>query len=120
VVNRCQFILTLGTGNATELAAKYPVYAADLTALEESITDFTPVQTKPRQGRRRVSATTDLVTLFADLDVVLNEHLDPLMAKIRFKQPKFFSEYEAARLIEYSAATHGEKEEEPAPLAEAA
>ncbi len=120
VVNRCESISALGTENAVLLAAKYHVEAGDLTALSDAITAFKAVQTKPRQGRAAsASATTDLVTLFAELDVVLNEQLDPLMAKFRFTQPTFFSEYQTARVIEDSAATHGE-EEEPEPLAQAA
>ena len=72
-----------------------------------------------RQGRAAsASATTDLVTLFDELDVVLTQQLDPLMAKFRFTQPTFFAEYQTARVIEDSAASHGE--EEPAPLAQAA
>jgi hypothetical protein len=119
VVNRCQTILTLGEEHKVALAAKYHVVAADQTALSGAIATFTSVQTKPRQGlAASASATTDLVTLFEELDVILNEQLDPLMTTFRFTQPTFFAEYETARTIVDSAASHGE--EEPAPLAHAA
>ena len=121
VVNRCQSILTLGAENKVELAAKYNVSGADETALHDALAEFALVQTKPRQGlAASASATTDLVTLFAELDVILNEQLDPLMATFRFTQPTFFAEYEKARVIVDSAASHGEEEPAPAPLAHAA
>ncbi len=120
VVNRCQSILALGVANAAALTAKYHVVAADRTALNNAITAFTDVKTKPRQGRAAsASATTELTTLFRELDEVLGEQLDPLMAKFRFTQPAFFAEYETARAIVDSAASHS-GEEAPTPLPVAA
>lgn len=113
VVNRCQSIATLAQANAAALTAKYHVVAADRTALNNALTTFAEVQTKPRQGQAAsASATSDLVTLFEDLDEVLNERLDPLLAKFRFTQPAFFAEYETARVIVDSAAS---REAEPVP-----
>ena len=107
VVNRCRSILTLGQANAAELAAKYHVTASDRTALSNAITAFTDAQTKPRLGRATsAAATAELVTLFTELDEVLIEQLDPLMAKFRFTQPAFFAEYQTARAIVDSAASH--------------
>lgn len=117
VVNRCQDILALGQANSAELAAKYHVVASDRTALSNAITAFTDVQTKPRQGRATsASATSELVSLFEELDTTLNEQLDPLMTKFRFTQPAFFAEYQTARAIVDSAASH----DAPVPLPKAA
>ncbi len=118
VVNRCQSIHTLGQENAAALTAKYNVVAADRTALNNALTAFAEVQTKPRQGQAAsASATSDLVSLFGELDEVLNKQLDPLLAKFRFTQPAFFAEYETARTIVDSAASRGaEAAPVPAPL----
>lgn len=107
VVNRCRFLLALAQENAAVLAAKYHVAAADRTALSNAITAFTDVQTKPRQGlATSASATSELVSLFAELDEVLNMQLDPLMTKFGVTQPAFFAEYQIARAIVDSAASH--------------
>ena len=116
VVNRCQSLVPLGTANAAALAAKYNVVAADRTALNNALAAFAEVQTKPRQGQAAsASATTDLVTLFKELDELLNERLDSLLAKFRFTQPTFFAEYETARAIVDSTAGRG-TEPVPAPV----
>ena len=116
VVNRCQSLVPLGTANAAALTAKYNVVAADRTALNNALAAFAEVQTKPRQGQAAsASATSDLVTRFEELDEVLNERLDPLLAKFRFTQPAFFAEYETARTIVDSAASRG-TEPVPAPV----
>jgi hypothetical protein len=100
VVNRCNAILTLGKANATALAAKYNVSAADLTALKKAIDDFTAVQTKPRESITiSASATAELVALFAQLDEVLNGRMDPLVETIRETSPAFYHEYQTARTI---------------------
>lgn len=122
VVNRCQSVHALGQTHAAALAAKYHVVAADRTALNNALGAFAEVQTKPRQGQAAsASATSDLVTLFEELDKVLNARLDPLLAKFRFTQPTFFAEYETARAIVDSAASRGtEPVPAPAPLPVAA
>jgi hypothetical protein len=110
VVNRCQSILALAQANSAELAAKYHVAASDRTALSNAITAFTGAQTMPRQGlATSAAATAELVTLFTELDEVLTEQLDPLMAKFRLTQPAFFAEYRTARVIVDSAASHDVK-----------
>ena len=82
-----------------------------------AITAFTDAQSKPRVGRATsAAATSELVTLFAELDEVLTEQLDPLMTKFRFTQPAFFAEYQTARVIVDSAASH----DVTVPLAKAA
>jgi hypothetical protein len=107
VVNRCRSVFALGEANSGELAVKYHVATGDRLALNNAITAFTGVQTKPRQGRATsAAATAELVTLFTELDEVLTEQLDPLMAKFRFTQPAFFAEYQTARVIVDSAASH--------------
>jgi hypothetical protein len=46
-----------------------------------------------------------LVDLFADLDEVLKNQLDPLLEKFRITQPAFYNEYQAARVAVEVAAT---------------
>ena len=111
-VNRCQSLLALGTANAAALAEKYNVPAADLEALDTAITGFGLVQSKPRNGRAAKSAATKrLEELFANLDKTLNNQLDPLIEKFRSTNAEFYNEYQAARSIVDSAATHETKPE---------
>ena len=63
-------------------------------------------------------ATSELVDLFADLDEVLNNQLDPLMEKFQETEPAFYHEYESARVVVDAAATHGSKDA-PGPAATA-
>lgn len=107
VLNRCQAILDLGTANAKVLAAKYNVSASDLTAFKTAIQEFTSVQPKPRQGlAASASATAELVELFAAVDKVLQEQIDPLVEKFKQSNPAFYNEYQKARVIVDNAATH--------------
>jgi hypothetical protein len=45
------------------------------------------------------------------LEPLLNEQLDPLMAKFSLTNPTFYAEYVTARRIVDSAASHSEEEE---------
>ncbi|MBI3417279.1 MAG: hypothetical protein HY043_18465, partial [Verrucomicrobia bacterium] len=45
------------------------------------------------------AATKELVDLFTQLDVVLNEQLDPLVEKFQASAPAFYNEYKQARVI---------------------
>ena len=117
MVNRCKSILALGKENATALAAKYNVTASDLTALGTAITEFGGAQPKPRLNRAaKAAATADLTELFDDLDKVLNEQLDPLIEKFRHTNAPFYNEYQTARAIVDSAATHDAKPENSVAL----
>lgn len=123
VINRCQTLLDPGTANAAPLAAKYNVSANDLKALKTAIADFTAAQPKPRQGiSASASATVELVDLFAQLDEVLNKQLDPLVETLASVTPSFYNEYQTARAIVDSSASHIVKPTPvpPAPLAKAA
>jgi len=107
VINRCQTLLDLGTANAAPLAAKYNVTANDLKALKTAIADFTAAQPKPRLGiSASASATAELVDLFAQLDEVLNRQPDPLMETLASVNPSFYNEYQTARTIVDSSASH--------------
>ena len=106
-VNRCDELLALGEQNAGALAAKYDVEAKDLKALRDGITAFTDLQPKPRQGRSTsASATAQLDKLFRELDMVLTERLDPLLAKFKARNPALYQEYRTARTIVDTAASH--------------
>ena len=113
----------MGTANAAALAAKYNVSANDLKALKTAIADFTAAQAKPRQGiSASASATVELVDLFAQLDEVLNKQLDPLVETLASVNPSFYNEYQTARAIVDSSASHVVKPTPtpPAALAKAA
>lgn len=100
VINRSNAVLTLGKANATALAAKYNVSANDLTALKKAIDDFAAVQTKPRESVSvSASATAELVGLFARMDEVLYERIDPLVETVRESNATFYHEYQTARAI---------------------
>ena len=91
VVNRCQTILNLGTENAEVLAAKYNVSATDLKAVKTAIAEFGELQPKPRQSKATsAAATRELETLFATLDEVLNQQIDPLTEKFRDSDTAFY------------------------------
>ena len=117
MVNRGKSILVLGNGNATALAAKYNVKASDLKALTTGIAGFVGLQPKPRLNRAaKAGATTALKALFNDLDKVLNEQLDPLIEKFKGTNATFYNEYQTARSIVDSAATHDMKPENSVTL----
>lgn len=109
-VNRCQTILNLGNENAEVLAAKYNVSAADLKAVKTAITEFTELQPKPRQSKATsAAATRELETLFATLDEVLNNQIDPLTEKFRESEAAFYNEYQTSRSIVSNATSRESK-----------
>ena len=111
VVNRCQTILNLGTENAEALAAKYNVSANDLKAVKTALAAFAELQPKPRQSKATsAAATRELETLFATLDEVLNNQIDPLTEKFRDSDAVFYNEYRTSRSIVTNAATRGKNE----------
>ncbi len=128
VVNRCRTLLELGQANATVLATKYNITNDDLESLETAITGFTTQQPRPRQGKAAsASATRELETLFAQLDKVLYDQIDPLMEKFLKTDAAFFNEYQTARSIVDVTATRERKAEVlptvqtgPVPLPKAA
>ena len=106
VANRCQTILNLGTENSEVLAAKYNVSAADLKAVKTGIAAFTELQPRPRQSKATsATATLELETLFATLDEVLNNQIDPLTEKFRESDATFYNEYQTARSIVSNATS---------------
>jgi hypothetical protein len=108
VVNRCQTILNLGNENAEVLAAKYNVRANDWKAAKTAIAGFNELQPKPRQSRATsTAATRELETLFATLDEVLNNQIDPLKEKFRESDATFCNEYRTSRSIVTNAASRG-------------
>lgn len=125
VVNRCQTLSDLGDANKVALAAKYNVSEDDLAALAATITEFVGSQAKPRNGRViSAAATKQLEALFAQLDVTLNDQLDPLLEKFASTQPAFYAAYRTARSIVDRAASREGKLSTvtpiPPPLAKAA
>lgn len=110
VVNRCQTMLNLGAENAELLAAKYNVSANDLKAVKTAIAAFGELQPKPRQSKATsAAATRDLETLFATLDEVLNNQIDPLTEKFRDSDATFYNEYKTSRSIVTNATSRETK-----------
>lgn len=102
-----------------------------LDEVAESIQDRAREQTaqpKTRQNEAAsASATRDLATLFARLDEVLANQVDPLMEKFLTTDAAFYSEFQTARSIVDATASRERKAEAvpevktaPVPLPEAA
>ena len=76
------------------------VTAAVLTDLATKIEDAEDVQPKPRTtvATRKV-ATAQLAEAFADMDAFLTGRLDPVMIAVGLKDPTFYAQYQAARIV---------------------
>jgi hypothetical protein len=92
----------------------YGLVAADVTALQTAIDNYTAVVSAPRNATGvRKGATAEINALVKDSMKVLNNRMDKLMHEFEVSAPEFFQEYFDARIIVDS----GGKSE---PLAEAA
>ncbi len=99
VVVRCRNVWSTATDNQAASAA-FGVTPAKLTNLKKRIDDYEAANPKPREGRAATkAATTTLPTTFAQLDEILNDCLDGLMAQFRESEAEFYNEYFAARRI---------------------
>jgi hypothetical protein len=82
-----------------------------LKAAKTAIAGFDELQPKPRQSRAMsTAATRELETLFATLDGVLNNQIDPLAEKFRESDATYYIEYRTARAIVSNAATREVKD----------
>lgn len=95
----CQLILTAANDNAAALV-DFGVDAAQLTDLDNSITNWGKESTEPRTAiSERVAATGELPMLFVAADELLKKQLDKLMEKFRKSDPGFYNTYKSARKI---------------------
>jgi hypothetical protein len=99
VVVRCRNVWSTATDNQAASAA-FGVTAAKLTSLKQRIDDYEAANPKPREGQAATkAATTTLPAAFAQVDEILNDCLDGLMAQFRESEAEFYNEYFAARRI---------------------
>jgi hypothetical protein len=80
--------------------ADYGVTTAMLTDLQNKITAFETVQTKPRQQVAKGSAATrSMEARFKTADTILNKRLDKLVVRFKTSAPDFYTAYQTARSI---------------------
>lgn len=99
VVARCRNVWATATDNQT-VSAAFGVTPAKLTNLKKKIDEFEMAHPKPREGRTLTrAATRALPDAFANVDEILNDCLDGLMAQFQESQVEFYNEYFVARRI---------------------
>jgi hypothetical protein len=113
VMTRCLNIWSTATDNQAASAA-FGVTAAKLAALKQRIDAFEAADPKPRTGRTAAKAATDaLPDAFAQVDEILNDCLDGLMAQFKSSSTEFYNEYFAARTIVDTPSTRTRKATPP-------
>jgi len=115
VVARCRNLWSTATDNL-QASAAFGVTAAKLTSLKQRINAFEAADPKPRNGRTATKAATDsLPPAFAQVDEILNDCLDGLMAQFKDSSSEFYNEYFAARTVVDVPGTRAKKPT-PAPI----
>lgn len=80
--------------------ADYGKSSADLVKLQKEINDYTDILAKPRTAvGTKATATTKLVELFQNSDDLLNNQIDKLIISYQNTSPKFYQQYQSARII---------------------
>ena len=117
VVARCRNVLATATDNL-QASAAFGVTAAKLTDLEQRIDDYKAADPKPRTSRTATKAATDaLPDTFAQIDEILNECLDGLMAQFKDSSSEFYKEYFVARtVVDTPSARPRKAKPSPAPV----
>lgn len=97
--DRAQIIHDKAQENLAQLTA-YRVDQALLDKLEEAITKFGEAMPNTRVSQiSKKGTTTNLKNAFAEVDELLKERLDNLLAIIRKEEPQFYTGYTNARII---------------------
>jgi hypothetical protein len=110
----CQNIHDLANTNIASLGI-FGVTAARLTTLQTAITAFSGLMGKPRQTiATGKTATQQLSDAFDAADLALDEELDNLIGQFTPANAKFVSDYQNARTIVDTAASHASPNQ-PAP-----
>lgn len=95
----CQVIHDAANNVITNLA-DYGKTSDDLIQQQKEIDDYTAILSKPRTAiGTRATATSSLVDLFQQGDDLLKNQLDKLMVTYQSKEPKFYNQYQNARII---------------------
>ena len=96
---RCKIIHSQALAEVANLA-DYGITAATLTELDELIDSFADLLPAPRVAiTSRKGATSGLVDLIKDIDLILNERLDMLMPQFKESNLEFYKHYFDSRLI---------------------
>ena len=95
--------------------ADYGKTPADLTQQQSEIDDYAAILAKPRTAiGTRATATSKLVELFQQGDDLLKNQLDKLMVNYQTSEPKFYSQYQNARIIvDLGRRSRGNDDDEP-------
>ena len=110
----CQNIHDLANTNIASLGI-FGVTAARLTTLQTAITAFSGLMGKPRQTiATGKTATQQLSDAFDAADLALDEELDNLIGQFTPANAKFVGDYQNARTIVDTAASHASPNQ-PAP-----
>ena len=116
VIKDCQNIHDLANTNLASLG-NYGVTAAKLTALQAAIDAFKAIATKPRENIvTGATVTQELSDEFDAADETLAEILDGLIVQFQGTNAKFVSDYNNARIIVDTSASHASPNQPtPAP-----
>ena len=115
-IKDCQNIHDLANTNIASLAA-YGITAAKLTALQANIDGFKAIVSKPRDNIvAGATVTQALSDEFDAADETLSEILDGLIVQFQATNAKFVSDYNNARTIVDTSASHASPNQPtPAP-----
>lgn len=96
---RCEEVHAAASAALGKLA-DYGVTAAKLTSLQDKITAYRDILTKPREAKTSgKTTTTSLAAEFQAATDLLNDRLDNLIPQFRAANGAFVSDYQNARLI---------------------
>ena len=103
-------VLALAKANAKKLE-DYGYMAADITALETLIGQFTAVQATPRsEESTRVAAKMSMNEIIRKAKELLTDQIDHQMELMRRREPEFYSAYQSARKIIDIGIRHEKKD----------
>jgi hypothetical protein len=95
----CQNIYNAASSNATALVS-YGINAAMLTTFQTAINDYSAAVPKPRTAKSNKSTyTKNINSLVLDLDTLLRDQLDKLVASYKVSKPDFYNTFRTARII---------------------
>jgi len=119
-IKDCQNIHDLANTNIASLGS-YGITAAKLTALQAAIDGYKAIVTKPRDNIvAGATVTQALSDEFDAADETLSEILDGLIVQFQATNAKFVSDYNNARTIVDTSASHASPNQPtPAPTAAA-
>jgi hypothetical protein len=105
-INIAKITYDLAKANEQGLAA----FGVDSTMLDDLMSRVSSFEAAVKQWSsgvaERVGARTAVGELFVQADEVLKEDLDPIMQVFRVKDPEFYNDYRAARVIKDIGVRH--------------